>query len=159
MGILFYVFQILAIQATPQCVIPLAGCCCIPLAAALAVLRYADEDKLPLSATIPIALYGFLIAVTWIDTIAGRLVELLQFGGILLGIPPPVLGCTVLAWSNSMGDLSANLAMARKGLPDASCFGCQRHCLPTFAMLILLHTSFLPRWLPLVVSPAQPSTC
>jgi sodium/potassium/calcium exchanger 6 len=33
---------------------------------------------------VPIALYGFVIAATWIDTIADRLVALLEFLGIIL---------------------------------------------------------------------------
>jgi len=38
----------------------------------------------------------------------------LGFFGGLLGIPQPVLGLTVLAWGNSIGDYSTNMAMARK---------------------------------------------
>lgn len=66
---------------------------------------------------IPLSLYGFFIAATWIDTIADALVGLLQFLGTISRIPASILGLTVLAWGNSMGDLSANLAMARKGMP------------------------------------------
>ena len=33
---------------------------------------------------VPIALYGFVIAATWIDTIADRLVALLELLGIIL---------------------------------------------------------------------------
>ena len=65
---------------------------------------------------IPISLYGFFIAATWIDTIADALVGLLQFLGTISRIPSSILGVTVLAWGNSVGDLSANLAMARKGI-------------------------------------------
>ena len=71
----------------------------------LAVLRYADDEKLPLVAAIPISLYGFFIAATWIDTIADALVGLLQFLGAISGIPSSILGLTVLAWGNSMGDV------------------------------------------------------
>ena len=73
---------------------------------------------------IPISLYGFFIAATWIDTIADALVGLLQFLGTISRIPSSILGVTVLAWGNSLGDLSANLAMARKGMPDMATTGC-----------------------------------
>ncbi|KAL7439660.1 hypothetical protein ACHAXM_007544 [Skeletonema potamos] len=85
---------------------------------ALTILRYADEDKMPHITCIPLSLYGFLIAATWIDSIGGALVDLLQFFGTFLRIPPGILGMTVLAVGNSMGDLSSNLAMARNGLPN-----------------------------------------
>ncbi len=88
----------------------------IAITVASAVLRYANEDKMPLVACIPLSLYGFLIAATWIDFIGGALVDLLQFFGTFLRIPPGILGMTVLAVGNSMGDLSSNLAMARNGV-------------------------------------------
>jgi sodium/potassium/calcium exchanger 6 len=66
----------------------------------------------------PLSLYGFFIATTWIDVIGNNLVGLLQFLGTICRIPAPILGVTVLAWGNSLGDLSANVAMARKGMPD-----------------------------------------
>jgi len=83
---------------------------------ALAILRYADDDKMPLIACIPLSLYGFLIAATWIDCIGSALVDLLQFFGTVLRIPPGILGMTVLAIGNSMGDLSSNLALAKNGV-------------------------------------------
>lgn len=88
----------------------------VALVIALAILRYADDNKMPLVTCIPLSLYGFLIAATWIDSIGGALVDLLQFFGTFLRIPPGILGMTVLAVGNSMGDLSSNLAMARNGV-------------------------------------------
>ena len=117
---MYYAFRSSTVQAATRWFMPLATYCVLALAAARLVFRHAHEERLPSSVKIPVALYGFLIAATWIDTLAGMLVDLLQFGGTLSGIPPPILGGTVLAWGNSMGDLSANLALARKGLPDAS---------------------------------------
>lgn len=97
------------------------GSVCLAMAAiALAVLRFAPggEGTMALWAATPIALYGFIIGATWIDTIADALVSLLDFIGIILRIPGPIVGLTILAWGNSMGDLSANITMARKGLAN-----------------------------------------
>ena len=64
---------------------------------------------------VPIALYGFVVAATWIDLIADNLVALLEFLGIMCRIPNAIMGMTILAWGNSMPDLSGNVTMARKG--------------------------------------------
>ena len=84
------------------------------------ILRYAPggDGVMNLKMATPLALYGFVVAATWIDWIADHLVALLEFLGIVCRIPGPILGLTILAWGNSMGDLSANMTMARKGLAN-----------------------------------------
>lgn len=121
--------------------IPAVLYCVTSLLVGLCVLRYADDEKLPLSVAIPISLYGFFIAATWIDKIAEALVGLLQFAGTISRIPSTILGLTVLSWGNSMGDLSANLAMARKGMPDMATTGCFAG--PSFTLLVGIGLGFL----------------
>lgn len=55
---------------------------------------------------------------------AGELVALLEYLGILSGISHEVLGMTVLAWGNSVGDLSTNSAMAKRGLSNMAMTAC-----------------------------------
>jgi sodium/potassium/calcium exchanger 6 len=73
---------------------------------------------MPLRYTVPVALYGFLIAATWIDVISDQLVNVLEFVGVSMRIPSPIIGMTVLAWGNSVGDYSTNSALAQKGFSD-----------------------------------------
>ena len=79
-------------------------------------------------------LLGFAMSVLWTNAIANELVAALTFTGSLLGVSPGVLGLTVLAWGNSIGDFVADTSLARAGNPRmgaASCFGS-----PLFNMLI-----------------------
>lgn len=109
---------------------------------ALVTVRYAPggEGNMSMMFAVPIALYGFVLAATWIDTIADTLVGVLNFIGIIMGIPSPVLGLTLLAWGNSMSDLSANLTMARKGLANMAMTACFAG--PVFNILVGLGLGF-----------------
>jgi len=109
---------------------------------AMLLLRYAPggEGNLTLLVSAPIALYGFVMAATWIDTVADHLVAVLDFLGILFRIPGSIMGLTILAWGNSMGDLSADVTMARKGLANMAMTACFAG--PVFNILIGLGMGF-----------------
>jgi sodium/potassium/calcium exchanger 6 len=69
---------------------------------------------------------GFVVSVAWIYGMANEVVDLLQAIGIMLDLSDAILGLTVLAWGNSLGDLIANVSMARQGFPRmgiSACFG------------------------------------
>lgn len=60
---------------------------------------------------------GFVISIAWISTIAGEVVGVLKTVGVVLGISEALLGLTIFAAGNSVGDLVANITIARVGYP------------------------------------------
>ena len=106
------------------------------------IIRFCDKEKgMPLKYGIAVAFYGFLIAATWIDVISEHLVNVLELIGVLLRIPSPVMGMTILAWGNSVGDWTTNGALAAKGLADMSMAACFAG--PLFNLLAGLGFGFL----------------
>ncbi|KAJ5120572.1 uncharacterized protein N7515_009960 [Penicillium bovifimosum] len=73
-----------------------------------------------------LSLLGFLVAISWIATIATEVVSLLKTIGVILNISDSLLGLTVFAVGNSLGDLVADITVARLGYPVmalSACFG------------------------------------
>ncbi|KAH0566114.1 hypothetical protein GP486_000475 [Trichoglossum hirsutum] len=69
---------------------------------------------------------GFVVSIAWISTIANEVVGVLKAVGVILSISDAILGLTVFAVGNSLGDLVADITVARLGLPVmalSACFG------------------------------------
>ncbi|GJN68643.1 hypothetical protein PLICBS_002686 [Purpureocillium lilacinum] len=69
---------------------------------------------------------GFIISIAWISTVAGEVVGVLKAFGVILGISEALLGLTIFAAGNSIGDLVADITVARLGYPVmalCACFG------------------------------------
>ncbi|KAK3824054.1 MAG: Sodium/calcium exchanger protein-domain-containing protein [Linnemannia gamsii] len=69
---------------------------------------------------------GFLVAITWIFLVANEVVGILQAFGMIFGVSDAILGLTIFAMGNSLGDLVANITIARMGFPRmafSACFG------------------------------------
>lgn len=81
------------------------------------VLAYIATEKSspPRKCLFPWLAAEFLMSVTWSYITAQELVALLVSLGYIFGISPSILGLTVLAWGNSIGDLITNLTMALNG--------------------------------------------
>ncbi|KAK6509021.1 hypothetical protein TWF481_003787 [Arthrobotrys musiformis] len=69
---------------------------------------------------------GFVVSICWISSIANEVVGVLKALGVILGISDAILGLTIFAVGNSLGDLVADITVARLGFPVmalSACFG------------------------------------
>ncbi|XP_010732010.3 mitochondrial sodium/calcium exchanger protein isoform X2 [Larimichthys crocea] len=72
------------------------------------------------------ALLGFIVSAVLISAAASEVVSLLHMLGVVLSLSNTVLGLTLLAWGNSIGDCFSDITIARQGYPRmaiSACFG------------------------------------
>uniref|UniRef100_A0A4W6GAR6 Solute carrier family 8 member B1 n=1 Tax=Lates calcarifer TaxID=8187 RepID=A0A4W6GAR6_LATCA len=72
------------------------------------------------------ALLGFVVSAVLISAAASEVVSLLHMLGVVLSLSNTVLGLTLLAWGNSIGDCFSDITIARQGYPRmaiSACFG------------------------------------
>ena len=92
---------------------------------AVLLLVFTRNDDFP-RWKLAISGWTFIVSIVWIYLLANELVDMLNAFGLVLNISEVILGATVLAWGSSVGDLVANVIMARQGFPEmaiAAAFG------------------------------------
>ncbi|EGT33636.1 CBN-NCX-7 protein [Caenorhabditis brenneri] len=60
---------------------------------------------------------GFLMSIAWIYLISSEVVNVVTMLGVISRVSHEVLGLTILAWSNSIGDLIADVSVVKQGYP------------------------------------------
>ncbi|OBA18941.1 hypothetical protein METBIDRAFT_79922 [Metschnikowia bicuspidata var. bicuspidata NRRL YB-4993] len=69
---------------------------------------------------------GFIASLLWISIFATEIVAILKAMAVIFAIQDDLLGATVFALGNSVGDLVSNLIIAKMGMPAmafGACFG------------------------------------
>ena len=99
---------------------------CSASLAALVLFMASTSHERPPRYHIVLCFIGFLVSVAWISTIANEVVGVLKAFGVVLGISDAILGLTIFAVGNSLGDLVADITVARLGyqvMALSACFG------------------------------------
>ena len=93
---------------------------------AFAILVLTTTPSKPPKYRFLLCFLGFIVSISWISTIASEVVGVLKAFGVILGISDAILGLTIFAVGNSLGDLVADITVARLGYPVmalSACFG------------------------------------
>lgn len=73
-----------------------------------------------------LALAGFVVSIAWISAIASQVVGALKALAVILNMSHAIMGLTIFAVGNSLGDLVADVTVAKLGYPVmalSACFG------------------------------------
>lgn len=105
------------IKVCAYCMIPCFIC-------SIYIAFCTKKSQAPENIMFMFAILAFVMSIQWISFVSNIVVDLLAMIGIMLDLPKPLLGLTLLAWGNCMGDLNANVAMTKKGFGEMAITGC-----------------------------------
>lgn len=109
---------------------------------AITLYKYLPKEEPPenmIICTIMICM-AFVSSVLWIYLLANELVNLLQTMGMILELGDTIMGLTVMALGNSIGDFVADVAVAKQGYPSMAIAG--TFCSPLFQLIFGLGAGF-----------------
>ncbi|KAI6230396.1 CBN-NCX-6 protein [Aphelenchoides fujianensis] len=83
---------------------------------------------------------GFIGSIGWVYAVCSEVVNVVTMLGVISHLSPEILGVTIMGWTNSIGDLVADVSLARQGYAQmaiAAAFGG-----PLFNLLVGFGLSF-----------------
>uniref|UniRef100_A0A1I7SZP8 Na_Ca_ex domain-containing protein n=1 Tax=Caenorhabditis tropicalis TaxID=1561998 RepID=A0A1I7SZP8_9PELO len=60
---------------------------------------------------------GFLMSIAWIYTTSSEIINVITMIGVSTGVSQEILGLTIMAWSNCIGDVVSDVAVVKQGFP------------------------------------------
>jgi len=98
--------------------IPLAVVIPVFVIFGILIAIFADPEGLPRWLQFVFIFLGFVSSMMWIYFTADEVVSLLQFFAGIIGTSSTIMGLTVLAWGNCIGDFVADLTVSNQGYPE-----------------------------------------
>jgi len=69
------------------------------------------------------AMLSFVMSIVWIQFTSNCIIDMLKLLGFITKLPRALFGLTILAWGNCLGDMSADMAMTKKGFGEMAITG------------------------------------
>lgn len=91
---------------------------------AIYIRFYTKVTEPPIKIMFLFAIISFINSISWIGFTCDIVVDILTILGQILSVPKSLLGFTLLAWGNCLGDMQANVAMTKKGFGEMAITGC-----------------------------------
>jgi len=82
------------------------------------VAIFAKPEGLPRGLQFVFIFWGFVSSMMWIYYTADEVVALLQALAEMIGVSSTIMGLTVLAWGNCIGDFVADMTVSNQGYPE-----------------------------------------
>ena len=105
---------------------PVLMCLLVSLVLLIPLLLTTTPTHKPAAYRYILSLAGFIVSISWISTIASQVVGALKALAVILNMSHAIMGLTIFAVGNSLGDLVADVTVARLGYPVmalSACFG------------------------------------
>lgn len=105
---------------------PVLICLLISVVLLIPLLLTTTPTHRPRPYRIILSLAGFVVSIAWISAIASQVVGALKALAVILNMSHAIMGLTIFAVGNSLGDLVADVTVAKLGYPVmalSACFG------------------------------------
>jgi sodium/potassium/calcium exchanger 6 len=105
---------------------PILICLLVSVVLLVLLLLTTTPTHRPSPYRIILSLSGFVVSIAWISAVASQVVGALKALAVILNMSHAIMGLTIFAVGNSLGDLVADVTVAKLGYPVmalSACFG------------------------------------